>query len=233
MSVVTTSNTEKTCVYVRLLGEGTIVFRPVPAELLEFNQVRLLVPNDYDPDDEDWEFKPDSIVYVEQQILGGESVYIAMKMNSSVFDVAAYILQQCGKMTTMKLQKLVYYCQAWSLVWDETPLFAEKIEAWINGPIVPELYAAHKGQFEIESLIQGDPNCLTNLQRETVDAVLRAYSNKSSQWLSDLTHSEDPWQLARRGLRPNERSNQEISLASMAEYYSAVASSGELIEDER
>ena len=38
-----------------------------------------------------------------------------------VFDVAAYILQKTGSMTTMKLQKLVYYSQAWSLVWDEKP----------------------------------------------------------------------------------------------------------------
>jgi uncharacterized phage-associated protein len=147
----------------------------------------------------------------------------------TVFDVAAYILQQRGKMTTMKLQKLVYYCQAWSLVWDEVPLFTEKIEAWINGPIVPELYTLHQGQFEIHSLTQGDPNCLTEIQRETVDAVLRAYANKSSQWLSDLTHSEDPWRLARHGLRPNERGNWEISLASMSDYYSAIASNGELL----
>ena len=51
-----------------------------------------------------------------------------------VFDVAAYILEQKGSMTTMKLQKLVYYSQAWSLVWDEKPLFEEAIEAWANGP---------------------------------------------------------------------------------------------------
>ena len=41
----------------------------------------------------------------------------------SVHDVAAYILQKHGPMTTMKLQKLVYYAQAWGLVWDDCPLF--------------------------------------------------------------------------------------------------------------
>ena len=43
---------------------------------------------------------------------------------ASVFDVAAYILHRAGTMTAMKLQKLVFYSQAWSLVWDEKPLFA-------------------------------------------------------------------------------------------------------------
>ena len=56
-------------------------------------------------------------------------------------DVAAYILKKCGNMSHMKLQKLMYYAQAWSLVWDEEPLFPERIEAWVNGPVVRPLYA--------------------------------------------------------------------------------------------
>ena len=45
---------------------------------------------------------------------------------ASVSDVAAYILQQQGAMTTWKLQKLIYYSQAWSLVWDDDALFPEE-----------------------------------------------------------------------------------------------------------
>ena len=70
----------------------------------------------------------------------------------SVFDVAAYILNKLGTISTIKLQKLVYYCQAWSLVWDEAPLFNEKIEAWVNGPVVRELFAFHRGAFQIGSI---------------------------------------------------------------------------------
>jgi hypothetical protein len=51
----------------------------------------------------------------------------------SAHDVAAYILKQTGEITAMKLQKLVYYSQAWSLVWDEEPLFSERVEAWRMG----------------------------------------------------------------------------------------------------
>ena len=59
---------------------------------------------------------------------------------ANVFDVAKYILEKLGTLSTMKLQKLCYYCQAWSLVWDDTPLFDEKFEAWANGPVCRELF---------------------------------------------------------------------------------------------
>lgn len=72
-----------------------------------------------------------------------------MEHMASVFDVAVAILEKSGPMTAMKLQKLVYYCQAWHLVWEDKPMFPERIEAWASGPIVPDLYAAHKGKFKI------------------------------------------------------------------------------------
>jgi len=140
----------------------------------------------------------------------------------NVFDVAAYILKKQGAMTTWKLQKLVYYCQAWSIVWDEKRLFPEKIEAWANGPVVPKLFKRHQKLFRIYRIPEGDPSRLKKHQRETIDAVLEYYGSKSSQWLSDLTHMEDPWRKARIGIPDNERGNNEITLASMQEYYESL-----------
>lgn len=137
---------------------------------------------------------------------------------ASVHDLAADILQKQGRMTAMKLQKLVYYCQAWSLVWDEAALFPERIEAWAGGPVVPALYYKHRGQFEV-STWEGDPTLLTQTQRETVDSVLKFYGKKTGQWLSELTHKEEPWLNAREGLAALERGNREITLAAMHEYY--------------
>lgn len=139
----------------------------------------------------------------------------------SVHDVAAFILQRCGEMTAMKLQKLIYYCQAWSLVWDETPLFDEEIQAWANGPVVPVLYARHKGMFKV-SRWNGDPTKLTSEQQDTILKVLEFYGGKSSQVLSDLTHREKPWLKARAGLRLTERGSRVITHSDMAEYYSSL-----------
>jgi uncharacterized phage-associated protein len=140
----------------------------------------------------------------------------------NVHDVASYILKNRGPMTAMKLQKLVYYAQAWSLVWDEKQLFPERIEAWINGPVVRELYDIYRGQFRVSEDPHGHPERLTSDQRETVDAIVKFYGKMSSQQLSDLTHREDPWRDARHGLDSSERGNRVISHAAMAEYYSSL-----------
>lgn len=65
---------------------------------------------------------------------------------ANAFDVAKYILEVKGTMSTMKLQKLCYYAQAWSLVWDDKPLFDEEFEAWANGPVCRELFFKTQGQ---------------------------------------------------------------------------------------
>lgn len=142
---------------------------------------------------------------------------------ASVHDVAAYILKKQGSMTTMKLEKLVYYCQAWSLVWDEEPLFGERIEAWANGPVIPVLFDRHRGVFKVEDWRHGDSAVLTGKQKDTIKAVLGFYGNRPSQWLSDLSHREEPWLSARQGLAPLERGNNEITHASMAEYYGSLS----------
>lgn len=141
---------------------------------------------------------------------------------ATAHDVAAYILKKVGRVTTMKLQKLAYYSQAWSLVWDDRPMFSDRIEAWVNGPVLPNLYAVHRGLFDIKVWPKGDPKRLNKTQRETVNAVLKFYGDKSSQWLSELTHSEQPWRDARRGLAPGDRGGNEITHAAMAEYYSGL-----------
>lgn len=144
------------------------------------------------------------------------------KALASAHDVAAYIIAKKGSMTAMKLQKLIYYCQAWSLVWDERPLFRERIQAWANGPVVFEIYDQHRGAFEVDEWKTGNPSKLDALACKTIDAVLRFYGKHTSQWLSDLTHRETPWKEARKGLAMAERGQREISLAAMAEYYGSL-----------
>jgi uncharacterized phage-associated protein len=145
----------------------------------------------------------------------------AAEEKPNVHDVAACILQHTGELTAMKLQKLVYYCQAWSLVWDEAPLFDEEIQAWANGPVVPALYARHQGLFKICAW-NGNPERLTKEQCETILKVLEFYGDMPSQTISELTHREEPWLKARAGLGIGERGNRVITHADMAEYYSSL-----------
>jgi uncharacterized phage-associated protein len=141
---------------------------------------------------------------------------------ADVFDVAQYILARQGVMSAMKLQKLVYYAQAWHCAWTDDVLFPNRIEAWKDGPVCPDLWQMHAKSFRVSKLRKGDPGHLTADEKDTIDRVLAFYGNKAPQWLSDLTHMEDPWRDARRGVPAGAAANSEITPASMTQYYSSL-----------
>jgi uncharacterized phage-associated protein len=141
---------------------------------------------------------------------------------NSVHDVAKYIVKKFGPISAMKLQKLVYYSQAWSLVWEERPLFTSRIEAWASGPVIPALYEFHRGTFMVGSWPRGDETSLRQSDRETINAVVKFYGKKTAQELSELTHREAPWANARKGVPDGERSNAQITDAALDEYYSSL-----------
>lgn len=143
---------------------------------------------------------------------------------ASVFDVAKYILHQKGRMSTWKLQKLCYYSQAWAIAWTEKPLFDEDFEAWKNGPVCPPLFQVHRGKFSVEEsdIKKGDWSVLTEDEKDSINVVLRDYGDMEPFALRELTHSEEPWKIARRGLPDTENSNAVISKESMGEYYGSL-----------
>lgn len=146
---------------------------------------------------------------------------------TTVFDVGKFIVNYLGTVDVWKSQKLVYYCQAWSLVWDEQPLFNSKIEAWANGPVCVELYNRHKGMYQVDSnnisVWEGaDPEKLDSNERETVIAIIKYYGGKPGYELRELTHLENPWNTARAGLLPMEPCENEITHEMMRLYYGSL-----------
>ncbi len=139
---------------------------------------------------------------------------------ANVFDTAKYILEERGSMSTMKLQKLCYYSQAWSLVWDDLPLFEEDFEAWANGPVCPELFYKTQGKYSVcASDETGGEGDLSDNQKDTIRKVLDHYGKHDAQWLSQLTHMEDPWIKARQGIPSGSGCHNVITKESMAIYY--------------
>lgn len=139
---------------------------------------------------------------------------------ANVFDTAKYILEKLGSMSTMKLQKLCYYSQAWALVWDDMPLFDEDFQAWANGPVCPELFYKTQGKYSVTSYDEtGGIGDLSDNQKNTIETVLNHYGKHNAQWLSQLTHMEDPWIKAREGLPTGAGCNRVITKESMAMYY--------------
>lgn len=145
---------------------------------------------------------------------------------AQILDVAKYITESMGEISAMKLQKLMYYSQAWHMTWEDDQLFEEDFEAWANGPVLPSLYQLHKGMFKVSSkstlFSNADAKKITEEEKSSIDEVLKYYGKKTAQWLSSLTHQEDPWLKARGECAPGERCSNIISKASIHEYYSAL-----------
>lgn len=148
------------------------------------------------------------------------------------------LLQNGNSISPLKLQKILYYLQAWYLVYfDKALLFDEIPEAWVNGPVYRTVYELYKSkgiydQFELADVIPtgvSDTFVLSQLQEamnlshdetDFVEAIYKHYGSMSHDQLVFLTHSQRPWNEARKGLQPFEYTDQKISLDSMYEYYS-------------
>lgn len=152
------------------------------------------------------------------------------KMAPTVFDVAGFFLSLVDEaagslMTHLKLQKLCYYAQAWNLVFNREPLYAEHIEAWVHGPVIPALWNDYRNYgFSAIPRLEGfdAENTFTSDQLETLFAVWEAYGCYDGKYLENLTHQEEPWQMARQGYAPEEACNEVITHESMASYYSSL-----------
>lgn len=146
----------------------------------------------------------------------------------SVFDVANYFLKIVDRdsgssITHLKLQKLVYYAQAWHLVFTGEKMFNEEIQAWVHGPVCPELFKRY-ADFKYDNLPEPDkqiPN-FDDEEKETLEAVWDAYGDFDGKYLEELTHEEEPWLEARKGYAPGEHCQVKISTDTMKEYYSKI-----------
>lgn len=130
--------------------------------------------------------------------------------------------------TNLKLQKLMYYAQAWHLAITGNRLFDETFEAWVHGPVLTKLYNDYKvfrwNPIQRDDLAEGSyENIREEIQDgnvlEILDDVIEEYFGLSGYELERLTHLEDPWLYARNGIPNDEPSNAEIKDDWMIEYY--------------
>lgn len=137
--------------------------------------------------------------------------------------------------TNKKLQKLLYYVEAWSLVYHSS-LVEEDFEAWVHGPVIPDVYQQFKGfgysaikneyiegQTASEKMrhLLGASN-LVQEQKDLLFAVLNKYGSLTSFQLETLSHSELLWIEARKGLKDFDHSSTVINKDVMKSYYSSL-----------
>ena len=135
-------------------------------------------------------------------------------------DVAEYLLwiqgdgKECEEfITPLKLQKLLYYCQGFSLAINSKALFPEMIYAWDHGPVVPTIYHDYKanGAGPIPQPVDFNLKRLSKQEKELIDMVWNVFKKYSALALREFTHHEPPWKNAKK--------NGLISKGSMREYF--------------
>lgn len=140
--------------------------------------------------------------------------------------VTDYIISKGVKegnlLTNKRIQKLIYYIQAWHLAINNKPIFDDTIEAWVHGPAIRSIYEMYRANAWLPISKVANPKIADELEPDTVqfiDRIFLAYSKYDTATLEYMTHAETPWQEARKGLEANEISSNEITQDSMKEYY--------------
>ena len=145
-------------------------------------------------------------------------------------DACDYVIERLSEakehMNVLKLQKLMYYVQAWSLAFYGKPLFQGKFQAWVHGPVNRLLYdrfVATKSLYSDitqEDVRSGfDGSKIPEDARSHIESVLEVYAGYTGSQLEDMTHREEPWVKARDGRSPTNRCETEIEESLMESYY--------------
>lgn len=152
--------------------------------------------------------------------------------NYEATDIANWFLCHIDRdagdsITHLKLQKMLYYAQAWCMVLSGKSLFEDYFEAWSHGPVLPGVYNEFK-RYGFEALPSCD--CVNDIQKEVeniLDEVRRVYGEKSAKYLEELTHHEAPWIEARNGLPLEVRCSNIILKENMLRFYSEMLQENE------
>lgn len=128
-------------------------------------------------------------------------------------------------LSNLKLQKLLYYTQAWHLALYDRPLFMEDFEAWVHGPVLPGQYRRfkHNTWRPIMDPIHGPPRTGAPYLDRHIIQILDIFGTETASALELMTHREFPWIEARRGLPPEAPSEAKISKDSMKKFYRRLA----------
>jgi uncharacterized phage-associated protein len=138
---------------------------------------------------------------------------------SNVADYFIWLANETGSfLSNLKLQKLVYYAQAWHLALNDTPLFSEDFQAWVHGPVIPDLYQKYK-VFGWQPILENANPELPKEVQDFLEEVSEEYFACDAYQLEQMTHAEAPWNWARADLQHDAPSNAVIKKEWMKEYY--------------
>ena len=149
---------------------------------------------------------------------------------NTINDVADYIILSANAddvtpLSNLKLQKLLYYAQAWSLGIRKEPFFCGSFQAWVHGPVNVDIFQRFKGIgktlysiITVRDVMNTDPT-LSQSDKEFLDMILDNYMKYSGADLERFSHEDSPWKDARGQCGPWDRCTTEITEDSLRKFY--------------
>lgn len=137
--------------------------------------------------------------------------------------LADFLLSSCRErgeiLTNLKLQKLLYYSQAWFLALQDKELFAEDFQAWVHGPVLPSQYHRFK-DYQWKPILEDiSPPIVTTKMSTFLEKIVDVFGSETAVTLELMTHRERPWIQARGDLPADAVSTNVITKKSMHSYY--------------
>ncbi|WP_346698408.1 Panacea domain-containing protein [Thomasclavelia spiroformis] len=161
-------------------------------------------------------------------ITAAEQLENLFSISDKMLRVIYYVFQQLEEVTPLMLQKLLYFIQGIYLALYNISIFEEDCEAWIHGPVYPEVYNLFK-DFKYNPIddarffiLDGARGKLTIEERKVINLVVNTFGLYGGKTLERITHNESPWRLARKGYDDSIPSNEIITKDSIKEYFSSI-----------
>lgn len=188
-------------------GEGTLtryVDGDTPSKPYSDILKRILVDKSYYRDLLEQNAERISDVAFRKSLTAVEKYSVTEENEISKLESAVkYLLMKTSEITPLALQKLLYFVQGFSKAFSDTFMFEEDCEAWAHGPVYREVYQKYReyGYNPIEEGGLSYENInLTDDEKDLVDHIILYFGCYSGKILENMTHSEEPWRLARLGL---------------------------------
>lgn len=115
--------------------------------------------------------------------------------------------------TNLKLQKILYFAQAYFLAKVGKPLFLDSIEAWEYGPVVPAIYRKYRKNGNNPIIDEKDKSKISLEDKQILNTIWEAFGGYSAGKLVDISHSHAPWKDAYNS------ADNEITVEAIKDYY--------------
>ncbi len=151
---------------------------------------------------------------------------MSTKIKLTALQVARHLIRIAAAdedpLTHLRLHKLLYYVQGWSLAMRKKEIFSDPIQAWTYGPVVPAVWRKFR-HYESQVILPTDePSPSSTLDKEAksfIERVWDTYKEFSALKLKEMTHKEGPWKNSRIGVPPGSLCTNIISPTVMKEYF--------------